>query len=573
LDFQELRTVENFRGIQRIEKIPGLEHRIDAHFEVFPRPEILDPLIEQNDVIIVCGAVLGDEGKGKMVAAIASDTRVTIVERVNSGENAGHTAFDEFGREIIFHLAPSGMLQRNKVNFIGPNCVMDPVSFMGSEIQKLIDLGIGYANLFVGNVSITTPYHKIIDSLGQANSSTLKGISPVHASKVRKMGPRLNDIFGAREHLAKVIQKDLQTYFALVTHSGKSENEILSQLGVNAPKHIADFLRAEDKIEFLIELYERTVAKNPNFPKRADVTSMMCDALERGEKVLLEGPQGYFLSNQVETHWGSSTSADTTASGIAAAAGYNISRYRTLVINVAKTPSSRVGLGANPAGYVRQTFFSDRKINSLDQLAGTCDDFDSIQRKFFQAVQENGIIEPVMYEDANGRYFIGEAMAIASSKFHREKGATTGKPRICGIFDCVLHHKVNQAQGPYLSISRVDGYDDYDKVGLVIAYVVFNPGSEQPIDSNGREYKNGDIIKAGDDVPCENVLKHCHPIVRVMDGWKDNPINYQKRVPDAQLPKQLQNFLGAIRYYTGAEIISIGNGQKTDNLIYLRQVD
>jgi adenylosuccinate synthase len=231
-----------------------------------------------------------------------------------------------------------------------------------------------------------------------------------------------------------------------------------------------------------------------------------------------------------------------------------------------------VGLGCNPAGYVRQAFFSDRKINSLDQLAGMCDDFDGIQRKFFKAVQENGIIEPVVYEDSNGKYFIGEAMAIASSKFHKEKGATTGKPRICGLFDCVLHAEANQAQGPFLSISRIDGYDDYDNIGLVIAYVIYNPDSKVKMVSNGREYKNGDIIKAGDSVPCENVLRHCHPIVRVMDGWRDSPVNYQKRAANAPLPKQLQNSLGAIKYYTGAEIISIGNGQNTDNLIYLRQV-
>jgi len=107
---------------------------------------------------------------------------------------------------------------------------------------------------------------------------------------------------------------------------------------------------------------------------------------------------------------------------------------------------------------------------------------------------------------------------------------------------------------------------------LVIAYVVHNPDSGQVMVSNGREYKNGDIIKAGDAVPCENVLRHCHSIVRVMDGWRNSPINYEKRSPGTPLSKQLQNFLGGINYYTGAEIISIGNGKNTDNLIYLKKV-
>lgn len=66
-------------------------------------------------------------------------------------------------------------------------------------------------------------------------------------------------------------------------------------------------------------------------------------------------------------------------------------------------------------------------------------------------------------------------MAVGSAIHHGECGAVTKKPRVCGLFDCVLHHEVNSVQGPYLTISALDRGDDYDKVGITIAYIYFDP--------------------------------------------------------------------------------------------------
>ena len=561
-------------------RIPEMDFGGNLEFIVSTKEDVLYPLIWENDVIVVAGAFFGDEGKGKNVLAVAKHPKIYIIMRSNSGENAGHTVYDENGVKYVFHLAPSGLLIPGKKNLIGQNCVMDPVTFMNEEIQALVDGGKDYSNLFVGNVQIVTPYHKIIDALGDKNTSTLKGMSPAHASKVTKKGLRLDDLFMPTDHQAKILRRDMNTYRGLLNVLNADEEELAERLSkMNAdgrkriPEHIIHFLKAADKVDYLITLYASIVTKNPMFPNRADVTRMMQKSLEEGRKLLLEGPQGFYLSNSVETDWRSSTSADTTAVGIIAAAGYNTTKYRTVVINVHKTPaSSRVGAGANPSGYVPQNFFSDRNINSMKDLEGICDYFDAIQKKFFDSIQENGILNSsVVYSDESGEYTIDIAMAIASSKKHGEQGATTGKPRICGFFDCVKHHKVNLAQGPYLSISAVDRGDDYDKVGLVIGYVVYNQDTNARMISNGIEYKNGDIIKAGDTIPSENVLNHCYPIIKAFEGWKGNPIEFSKRKEDNPLPKQLQDFLGAIKHYTGAEIISIGNGRRTENVIYLKQ--
>ena len=99
------------------------------------------------------------------------------------------------------------------------------------------------------------------------------------------------------------------------------------------------------------------------------------------------------------------------------------------------------------------------------------------------------------------------AVAIASSREFGEKGSTTGKPRVTGIFDCLAARQVNEAQGPYLFISAMDRGDSQDYVGMTVAYVFYNPNNNTIIDPNGLEYRNGDVIRIGDPYPCENVLK------------------------------------------------------------------
>ena len=63
-----------------------------------------------------------------------------------------------------------------------------------------VNAGVQYLDyLFVGNVHIVTPYHKLLDFLLSAtNASTLKGMAPVHASKVTKRGIRLDHLFNSR---------------------------------------------------------------------------------------------------------------------------------------------------------------------------------------------------------------------------------------------------------------------------------------------------------------------------------------------------------------------------------------
>jgi len=571
-----------FAELSKVARLPELdEPKTAKQYAEASVEDALYPIIDAHQVLIVAGAYFGDEGKGKTVDAVAKHPKCTCVARTNSGENAGHTVFDEAGNKYVFHLAPSGLLLPGKRNFVGPECVMDPISFMNKEVAQLIKAGIDYKKrLFIGNVHIVTPYHKLLDMLlSAANSSTLKGMSPIHGSKVTKRGIRLDHIFNDEATLRRRLQKDMDTYEATLLLKKMTPADVLKQCqdynadGVQRlPQYVMDFVVAENKIDYLVQFYYKEVRDNPLFPDRCDVTHELRAALDRGEKILLEGPQSYWLSNAREKFWESSTSADTSASGIAATAQFNFQKYKSVVFNIHKAPaSSRVGIGANPSAYVPQDYFSAQNVQTLRDLPnGMCTDFEAIQKIYASAIRENGIVEPVEYTDATGTYNIGVAMSIVSSRHHGECGATTQKPRVCGLFDCVAHFEVNAVQGPYLSISAVDRGDDYDAIGVTIAYVYHDPQG-RTVSCNGKLYKNGDIIKAGDPYPSEAALYHCHPIVKKVQGWRDTPIFAKKRAPGTPLPRGVCEFIATVEHFTKAKVLAIGNGPAGPNIIYLNQ--
>jgi adenylosuccinate synthase len=571
-----------FAAIADIARLPELDQPAESTtYAEVPLQEALYPIVDKHQVLIVAGAYFGDEGKGKTVDALAKHPKCTCIARTNSGENAGHTVFDSQGRKYVFHLAPSGLLLEGKRNFVGSECVMDPISFMRKEVAQLQKHTIDYkSRLFIGNVHIVTPFHKLLDMLlSAANSSTLKGMSPIHGSKVTKRGIRLDHIFNDEATLRRRLAKDLETYEAVLLRKKFTDDDVLKQAqGYNAdgvpriPDYVMEFAVAKDKVSFLVDLYYREVRDNADFPPRCDVHHELRAALDRGEKILLEGPQSYWLSNAREKFWESSTSADTSAGGLVATAQYNFQKYTSVVFNVHKAPaSSRVGIGANPSAYVPQDYFSSQNIQTLKDLPeNMCTDFNAIQALYGKAVRANGIVEPLEYTDSTGTYNIGVAMAIASSRHHGECGATTLKPRCCGLFDCVAHFEVNAVQGPYLSISAVDRGDDYDELGVTIAYIYHDPSNRQ-VSCNGRIYKNGDIIRAGDPFPSEAALFHCYPIVKKIQGWRDSPIFAKKRAAGTPLPRGVCDFVATVEHFTKATVLSIGNGPEGSNIIYLKR--
>lgn len=367
----------------------------------------------------------------------------------------------------------------------------------------------------------------------------------------------------------------------MMKHLGITEEELSAKAKAN-PKiqaHVADFITAKDKAGYVLDLYDKFVVNNPDFPPRADVSHLLRETITQGGTVLLEGPQSYWLANNAEKFWDSGTSANTDASGMLAASRLDVAHLKPLIINVHKTPgSSRVGGGANPCAFVPQSYFST--------TGGSKEDFElmnlnwrDVSKSFFQAIQPNGMVKPGTYANSTGTYDLGVAMAAATCihPTHREFGVTTGKPRVVGFFDCVAQAEVIATQGPYCSISALDRGDDYDEYGVCIAYVYQHPEGKS-LSSNGRTYESGSIIRAGEALPTQQILAFCHPIVKVVDGWRDTPIFargdwWKNRSPQGSvtLPGPVCELLGIIEHFTGSKVISIGNGPRGEEIVYIKR--
>jgi adenylosuccinate synthase len=583
-----------YEKVQKIARIPELDYMPTARYAEASIEEVLHPLIDSAGVILVPGAYFGDEGKGKTVDAIARHGSVAMVARVNSGENAGHTVVSDVGHKYDFHLCPSGLLTPGKVNVIGPECVMDPVSFMEREVSQLQRTNVEYKQrLFIGNVHLVCPHHKLLDLIGSWNTpnlSTLMGMGPVHASKASRRGLRLDHLFndrdgpgGARSRL----ENDLQEYWGALKAKGVSEAQLIIKARAN-PKvqaHVLGFVEATDKAGYVLKLFDKVVVNNPDFPPRMDVSFMLRETVANGGKVLLEGPQSYFLSNAAEKFWDSGTSACTDAAGLLCAARVNLqaggpggSAVTPLSINIHKTPGcSRVGSGANPCSFVPQHYFSATGASKEDFEAMGLD-WRTVSQEYFSSVQPNGLLKPGTHRNNAGEFDLGAAMAAATCihPSHREFGVTSGRPRVVGFFDCVAQAEVMQVQGPYTSISAFDRGDDYDDYAVCIAYVFVHPDGRS-LSSNGRVFRSGTVIRAGEQLPTQQILAHCQPILKMVRGWRSTPIFarsewWAKQKHPVILPQPVCELIDIIEHFTGTTVISIGNGPRADDIIYIKRI-
>lgn len=146
-------------------------------------------MIETADVVY--GLAWGDEGKGKISAAMAS--QYDWVCRWNGGPNAGHTVYLN-GKKHKTHLVPSGIFAGKRC-LIGPGCVINPDKFF-AEIRELRAAGFDTTLVKIHpNAHIITEAHVAYDKQHlQYLGTTGQGIAPCYSDKMIRCGRR------AREH-------------------------------------------------------------------------------------------------------------------------------------------------------------------------------------------------------------------------------------------------------------------------------------------------------------------------------------------------------------------------------------
>ncbi len=277
--------------------------------------------------LVAVGAQWGDEGKGKIVDWLA--LKAELVVRFQGGNNAGHTLIVD-GKKTVLHLVPSGILQQNSVNLIGPGVVVDPNVFV-KEIAEVTEQGAlrDPARLRVsGRAHVITPWHTSLDKAREearredAIGTTGRGIGPTYEDKVARRGIRVADLL------------DPPTLRAAVDRLAKEKNFELTQVH-GWPEVDAD------------TVFEEYLALGKELEPYVDHTGHILDrALRAGKHVLFEGAQGTFLDIDHGTY-PFVTSSNVVAGAVCAGAGVGPTKIDQ-VLGITKAYTTRVGSGPFP---------------------------------------------------------------------------------------------------------------------------------------------------------------------------------------------------------------------------------
>ena len=276
-------------------------------------------------VTVVVGTQWGDEGKAKVIDLLAAEQ--DFVVRYQGGHNAGHTVVVG-DQKYALQLIPSGVLYGSVIPVIGNGVVVDlPTLFR--EVDSLESRGVSTAALRVSSLShLIFPWHQAMDAAQESArgdsriGTTLKGIGPAMADKVRRSGIRAGEVLNAASFAAKVRER------------GEAAQRELVDMGGEA-------FDVDDVVNRFVELGARLV------PYVADTVSLLHEARESGRRILLEGAQATFLDVDHGTY-PYVTSSNPVAGGASVGSGLG-PRHIDRVIGIAKAYTTRVGMGPFPS--------------------------------------------------------------------------------------------------------------------------------------------------------------------------------------------------------------------------------
>lgn len=275
-------------------------------------------------VTAIVGAQWGDEGKGRIVDALAEQMEWVI--RFQGGDNAGHTVVNDHG-EFKLHLIPSGIFHSQVKCLVGTGCVVNPEVLL-EELDSLEAAGVSTDNLLVSErAHMLMPYHRLLDGLQESASgksaigTTKRGIGPAYSDKGARRGLRLGDLLRPEWLEAR-----------------------LDQAVAFANRELIHFQQTPADTAHLLE--QCRLWREKLEPRLVDPLPLVRQAYERGANILLEGQ----LAAMRDLDWGTYpyvTSSNPTASFAPVGAGLPPQAI-SQVIGVVKAYTTAVGAGPMP---------------------------------------------------------------------------------------------------------------------------------------------------------------------------------------------------------------------------------
>ena len=469
----------------------------------------------------VIGLQWGDEGKGKYSHIFSKDAKVVI--RATGGNNAGHTIVVD-GEKIALHLLPSSCLRSEVVSVIGPGVVIDP-EVLADEILAVKEYNPHIEeSLFVSNrAHIIFPYTKDMDKYYEYCKSnkigtTGRGIGPCYADKINRVGIRVGDLFLPDEQLEEKLKEAVRIPNILFEDYSRKRSVSIFEGKPNFLSKICRFfinVKDEEDLGFkpytLKELMEICYKYRKIFSGiRADVQDNIYSAIEKGDRIVIEGAQAHSLDID-HGDYPFVTSSSPNASGTLSGAGIGPLNVEK-VYGIFKAYCSRVGEGP----------FTTELNNSA------------------------------------GDYI---------RKLGHEYGTTTGRPRRCGWLDLV--HLKEATRTSSVSSLAINHVDTIGKVGVGLGLIKVCTGYKYQNKVPGYYddicVENTHFSRVIDYVPVD--IERVKPLYTTFEGWclNDNIKCYD------DLPEACKEFLEFIEEYLKIpiEYIGIGPGDK-DYVTHLR---
>jgi adenylosuccinate synthase len=351
-------------------------------------------------VIAVVGAQWGDEGKGRVVDYLADAADLVI--RYGGGNNAGHTVVNPHGH-FKLHLIPSGIFHPGTRNLLGNGVVINPPALV-AELDSLSAAGFDGDNLFISDrAHLVMPYHVLLDQLDERErgaakiGTTSRGIGPAYVDKVARRGIRVVDLMEPEAFRAR-LDATLPRVRRLAAGYGDDEMADAVAEATDADRITDGYLPAGDRLRRHV----------------VDGQALVDEALDRGERILLEGQ----LGTMRDIDWG-------------------IYPYVTSSSPIPGGASLGAGLPAV----------------KIDQVLG-------VVKAYTTAVGSGPL--PTELEDANG---------AALRERGAEYGTSTGRARRCGWYDAVaVRFSVRLAGYSSIALTKLDVLDGFDTIRIGVAY-------------------------------------------------------------------------------------------------------
>ncbi len=144
---------------------------------------------------------------------------------------------------------------------------------------------------------------------------------------------------------------------------------------------------------------------------------------------------------------------------------------------------------------------------------------------------------------------VGESLRQTGTAW-AEVGTTTGRPRRCGWFDCVLGRYAVRVNGlDCLAITKLDVLDQFDQIKVCVAY-------RDP--SNGKTYKELPSIGSA--------FQHLEPVYENLPGWGQST---RKCRQAKELPAKAKSYLEFLSQQLDVPIALVSVGPERDDTIII----